>query len=437
MAVKVNAVVIRADAEPADGSVTLDKLGDDVIDEIAGAGAGGVPTTRTITAGAGLTGGGDLSANRTLSVGAGTGITVNADDVAVDPAVVALRTYVDDVVQGFTAKGAARVALMATTLAALLGGMTYNAGTKRLTANANGAIGTVDGVADLDAGDLVMIPALTGADAIRSGPYYVVQAGDGSTPVILQRAANFDATADVKAGSYVLIADEDSDHNGWLFHLVTEGPYVLDTTQLEWAARQINIILSGTNPAALGNAAPGTSEEAARADHVHPTTGLVTTSATASQTVTASDNATGVTRPVAVNHESGGVIGTGYGVGVAFYEGATGAGAIRAAIDAVREAGGGTSLVFVVKVAGAPDPTDVGTLSSEGDLSLDGSVGLNGVAPPAQGAHLANLAVTAGSDLDGADTVSKTTLIARLAALEGRVNALTQRLRLLGDLASS
>jgi hypothetical protein len=38
----------------------------------------------SLTAGAGLTGGGDLSANRTFTVGAGTGITVNADDVALD-----------------------------------------------------------------------------------------------------------------------------------------------------------------------------------------------------------------------------------------------------------------------------------------------------------------------------------------------------------------
>jgi len=41
-----------------------------------------VPTSRTITAGAGLTGGGDLSSDRTLDVGAGTGIAVNANDVA-------------------------------------------------------------------------------------------------------------------------------------------------------------------------------------------------------------------------------------------------------------------------------------------------------------------------------------------------------------------
>lgn len=41
-----------------------------------------IPSTRTLTAGAGLTGGGDLSADRSFAVGAGAGITVNADDVA-------------------------------------------------------------------------------------------------------------------------------------------------------------------------------------------------------------------------------------------------------------------------------------------------------------------------------------------------------------------
>ena len=41
-----------------------------------------VPATRNLIAGAGLTGGGDLSADRTFTVGAGLGITVNADDVA-------------------------------------------------------------------------------------------------------------------------------------------------------------------------------------------------------------------------------------------------------------------------------------------------------------------------------------------------------------------
>lgn len=45
---------------------------------------GGTPTSRNLTAGAGLTGGGDLTADRSFAVGAGTGIVVNADDVAAD-----------------------------------------------------------------------------------------------------------------------------------------------------------------------------------------------------------------------------------------------------------------------------------------------------------------------------------------------------------------
>lgn len=49
-----------------------------------------VVNTRQVISGGGLTGGGDLSADRTLAVGAGTGITVAADAVAVDSALVDL-----------------------------------------------------------------------------------------------------------------------------------------------------------------------------------------------------------------------------------------------------------------------------------------------------------------------------------------------------------
>lgn len=40
----------------------------------------------SVIAGAGLTGGGTITADRTLAVGAGAGITANADDVALDTA---------------------------------------------------------------------------------------------------------------------------------------------------------------------------------------------------------------------------------------------------------------------------------------------------------------------------------------------------------------
>jgi len=44
-------------------------------------------TSVTLTAGAGLTGGGTIASNRTFAVGAGTGITVNANDVAIGQSV--------------------------------------------------------------------------------------------------------------------------------------------------------------------------------------------------------------------------------------------------------------------------------------------------------------------------------------------------------------
>jgi hypothetical protein len=56
--------------------------------DIASGITGKADKATTVSAGAGLTGGGDLSANRTITVGAGTGITVNADDVAVNRTIV-------------------------------------------------------------------------------------------------------------------------------------------------------------------------------------------------------------------------------------------------------------------------------------------------------------------------------------------------------------
>lgn len=70
-------------------SVTILTVDEDGLNRLPGGGTAAstpVPITRQIISGAGLTGGGDLSVDRTLAVGAGTGITVNADDVALDTA---------------------------------------------------------------------------------------------------------------------------------------------------------------------------------------------------------------------------------------------------------------------------------------------------------------------------------------------------------------
>lgn len=69
------------------GSVTSESVGyyfpDGTLQTTAAiSGTGYVPASRQVIAGAGLTGGGTLVADVTLNVGAGTGITVNANDVA-------------------------------------------------------------------------------------------------------------------------------------------------------------------------------------------------------------------------------------------------------------------------------------------------------------------------------------------------------------------
>jgi hypothetical protein len=74
----------------ADKVAVLDAADDSLkmvtINDLVGAAENAVPVTRVLTAGNGLVGGGDLTADRTFTVGAGTGITVNAGDVALDVA---------------------------------------------------------------------------------------------------------------------------------------------------------------------------------------------------------------------------------------------------------------------------------------------------------------------------------------------------------------
>ena len=76
-----NGITVNADDVEVDlGSVDHDSLNNFVANEHID------HSTVDITAGNGLTGGGDITATRTINVGSGTGITVNANDIAVDEA---------------------------------------------------------------------------------------------------------------------------------------------------------------------------------------------------------------------------------------------------------------------------------------------------------------------------------------------------------------
>jgi hypothetical protein len=103
----------------------------------------------TITAGSGLTGGGDLSANRTLNVGAGTGISVAADTVAVD------QTFLDS-----------RYALVAHNHDATYSPLNHNH--DPVYVNVTGD--TMTGALVVTADTSQFISASSGADALRIRP---------------------------------------------------------------------------------------------------------------------------------------------------------------------------------------------------------------------------------------------------------------------------
>ena len=166
-----------------------------------------ITSTRQVISGAGLIGGGDLSADRTLAVGAGTGITVNADDVALnttftdgrylpiatggtlggalvlaaDPVVplgAATKQYVDISSQGFTFKNAARVVSTAN-VAALTG---------------SGSV--IDGIT-LAVGDRVLLAAQT---TTSQNGVWVCAAGAWT------RGVDMDASGELVDGTLVPIA---------------------------------------------------------------------------------------------------------------------------------------------------------------------------------------------------------------------------------------
>jgi len=95
-----NGIVVAADSvavQAADTSINVTAGGIQVNSAV-------IPlSSTTMTAGNGLTGGGTLAANRTFDVGAGTGITVAADTVAVDSSVVALKTDISAMAKKFAA----------------------------------------------------------------------------------------------------------------------------------------------------------------------------------------------------------------------------------------------------------------------------------------------------------------------------------------------
>lgn len=138
---------------------------------------------------------------------------VEAQVVRLDAAVIAAAN-------GFDVKASVRLA----TAAAL---PAYTRVGNVLTANANGALPNIDGVAP-NVNDRVL--QKNGASHVDDGIYVVTSLGSGGTPWVLTRAADADSSAEVTPSMYTVVEEGTLADTGWL--LTTNAPIVLNTTAL-------------------------------------------------------------------------------------------------------------------------------------------------------------------------------------------------------------
>jgi len=102
-----------------------------------------------------------------------------------------------------------------------------------ITANANGALPSIDGVAPALTDDLLLQNGAAGED---NGIYTVTQLGDGANPFILERREDFAASDQVNPGCITTTGPEGTANGKQIFILATAAPITLNTTALTFEA---------------------------------------------------------------------------------------------------------------------------------------------------------------------------------------------------------
>lgn len=200
---------------------------------------GGVPTSRQVIAGAGLTGGGDLTADRTFNVGANAdgSITVNANDIQVG-------VLATDAQHG-----------------------TRGGGTQHAVAVAAGAAGFLSG-ADKDALDKLLEVKDEGT-SLGTGKRKLNFIGSGVSAAV-NGPDQIDVTIPGSGSATITVKDEGTSLTPDKNTLNFVGPGITATT--DGNPSQANVTLSTAAPGtvAIGDtAAEGTADSLARSDHRH------------------------------------------------------------------------------------------------------------------------------------------------------------------------
>jgi hypothetical protein len=160
-----------------------------------------------------FTGDQSMGGNQLTNLGAPAGANDATTKAFVEALVYGARTWKDSV--------------RAATVSNLVATRTGNT----LTADANGAIGSIDGVA-VSVGNRVLIKAQTlGED---NGIYTLTDAGSPGTPYEFERATDADEDSEVKAGLSVWVTEGTAyEDTAWV--LTTDDTIVVNTTELVFA----------------------------------------------------------------------------------------------------------------------------------------------------------------------------------------------------------
>ena len=153
---------------------------------------------------------------------------------------------------------------------AALPACTYSTTTLRLTADANGALGAVDGLTYVADERILVKDQVT---TTRNGPYRVVQPGTGGTPWILERAVDGNTSASLTPAALFPIA-EGTLYADKVFELNADAPVVLDTSALVFTVS--TLLLSNATPVITGTA-PTVAETELTSGTGFATAGQVTT----------------------------------------------------------------------------------------------------------------------------------------------------------------
>lgn len=106
----------------------------------------------------------------------------------------------------------------------------YDSATKTLTAKANGAIASIDGITLIE-NDRILLK--NQSDATQNGIYVLIDSGDSSNPYVLIRAEDFNTSQDLSHNLIVPVME--GGQGDARFQLTSDGTLILDTTPLIFA----------------------------------------------------------------------------------------------------------------------------------------------------------------------------------------------------------